>query len=148
VPGPFMITMHGELVYALFASMLIANAIHLLVGSMGIRLWAQVARARRSIILPPVVVLCLVGVYLPGQSLFDVGAMLAFASLGLVMRRTGYSVVCLVIGFLLGGMFEASLRQALLMYKSDLSAVLDSPIAIVFLVLTVIVLARAVARGS
>lgn len=148
VPGPFMMSMHGELVYALFASMLIANGIHLLIGSMGIRLWAQVARVRPSIILPPVIVLCLVGVYLPGQSLFDVGAMLAFAGLGLVMRRTGYSVVCLVIGFLLGGMFEGSLRQALLLYKSDLSAVFDSPIAMVFLLLTLIVLARALVRRS
>ena len=28
VPGPFMMEMHGDLVYALFASMLIANALH------------------------------------------------------------------------------------------------------------------------
>jgi putative tricarboxylic transport membrane protein len=147
VPGPFMMTMHGELVYALFASMLMANGIHLLIGRLGIPLWSLVARVRKAIILPPVIILCIVGVYLPGQSLFDVGVMLVFAGVGLTMRRSGFSVVCLVIGFLLGSMFETSLRQALLLYKSDFSAILYSPIALVFLTLTLLVLVRAIRKA-
>ena len=147
VPGPFMMTMHGDLIYALFASMLIANAVHLAIGTVGIRLWAHVARVPRGVILPLVIVLCIAGVYLPTQSMFDIGVMLAFAGVGLVMRRTGFSVVCLVIGFLLGGMFETSLRQTLLLYKSDMTAVLYSPIALIFLALTVFILVRAFRRG-
>jgi len=142
VPGPFMMTMHGDLIYALFASMLIANGLHLIIGRAGISFWAMIARVPKSIILPPVVVLCIVGVYLPGQSLFDVAIMLVFAGIGLVMRRTGFSVVCLVIGFLLGGMFETSLRQSLLIYKNDFSEILYSPISMVFLVLTGFILVR------
>lgn len=142
VPGPFMMTMHGDLIYALFASMLIANGLHLIIGRAGISFWAMIARVPKSIILPPVVVLCIVGVYLPGQSLFDVGVMLVFAGVGLVMRRTGFSVVCLVIGFLLGGMFETSLRQSLLIYKNDFSQILYSPISMVFLVLTAFIMVR------
>ena len=143
VPGPFMLTMHGDIIYALFASMLIANGIHLLVGKLGIRIWALIARAPRTAVLPPVILFCLVGVYLPGQSTFEVGIMLAFAVLGMLMRYTGFSIVCLVIGFLLGEMFETSLRQSLLLYKADLSAVLSSPIAVVFLALSAIILVRA-----
>ncbi len=147
VPGPFMMTIHGDLVYALFASMLMANGIHLLIGRIGIPLWALVARTPRALILPPVLVLCIVGVYLPTQSLFDVAVMLGFAGLGLAMRRTGFSVVCLVIGFLLGSMFETSLRQSLLLYKSDVTVIAESPIAILFLLLTLFVLARSARRG-
>lgn len=146
VPGPFMLTMHGDIVYALFASMLIANVIHLVIGRIGIRIWAIIARAPRNIVLPPVILLCVVGVYLPGQSMFDVGIMLAFAVLGYLMRRTDYSIVCLVIGFLLGDMFETSMRQTLLLYKSDVNAILSSPIALLFLLLTLLVLVRAVWR--
>ena len=146
VPGPFMMTMHGDLIYALFASMLMANAVHLVVGKLGIPLWALIARTPKTFILPPVIVLCIVGVYLPGQSLFDVAVMLAFAGIGLVMRRTGYSVVCLVIGFLLGGMFETSLRQSLLLYRSDLWIVFESPIALVCLALTAVVLLRSAVK--
>ena len=59
---------------------------------------------------------------------------------------TGFSVVCLVIGFLLGGMFETSLRQSLLIYKSDFSEILQSPIAVVFLVLTCFLVVRSFRR--
>ena len=147
VPGPFMLTMHGDLVYALFASMLMANFVHLVIGKVGIPVWGWVARVPKSLVLPPVVVMCIVGVYLPGQSLFDIGVMLAFAGIGLVMNRTGFPVVCLVIGFLLGGMLESSLRQSMLLYKSDFGVLMESPIAIVFLLLTVVIVARAARRA-
>ena len=130
VPGPFMMTMHGEIVYALFASMLLANGLHLIIGSLGIPLWALVARVPRSLILPPVLVLCIVGVYLPGQSLFDVGVMMGAAVLAVLCRRTGFPVVCIIIGFLLGGMLESSLRQSLLIHKSDLWAFTQRPACI------------------
>ena len=146
VPGPFMLTMHGDVIYALFASMLIANFVHLVIGRIGIPVWALVARTPKGLVLPPVVVMCIVGVYLPTQSLFEVAVMLVFAAVGLVMRRTGFSVVCLVIGFLLGDMLETSFRQSILLYKSDVTVIFSSPIALVFLLLTVAVLGRALIR--
>lgn len=146
VPGPFMLTMHGDLIYALFASMLMANGIHLVIGRIGIPIWAMIARTPRGLILPAVVVMCIVGVYLPGQSMFDVGIMLLFGGVGLIMRRTGFSVVCLVIGFILGGMFETSLRQSLLLYKSDFWVILESPIALAFFALTMFIVVRSAAR--
>ena len=48
-----------------------------------------------------------------------------------------------MIGFILGDMFETSLRQSLLLYKSDYTAIGQSPIAIAFLLLTGIVVIRA-----
>lgn len=148
VPGPFMMTMHGDLIYSLFASMLMANGIHLVIGRFGIPVWATISRAPRGLILPSVIVLCMVGVYLPGQSMFDVAVMLAFGAVGLAMRHSGFSVVCMVIGFILGGMFETSLRQSLLLYKSDIGVILESPIAIAFFGLTAILLVRSAWQES
>ena len=65
------------------------------------------------------------------------------AGVALAMRRTGFPVVCLVIGFLLGSMLETSLRQSMLLYKSDLWVIFESPIALGFLILTLFVLVRA-----
>ena len=144
VPGPFMLTMHGQMIYALFASMLMANVIHLIIGRLGIQIWGVFARMPKGLILPPVLMLCAVGVYLPTQSYFDIWVMLAFAVVGVVMLRTGFPVVGLVIGFLLGEMLEKSLRQSLLLYKSDLSVILESPIALIFFALTVLILGRAI----
>ncbi len=142
VPGPFMMEQHGELIYSIFASMLICNIFHLAIGRIGIRFWGHITRVPRNIIMPVVIVLCVVGVYVPSQSLFDVGMMLAFAGLGYLMQTTGFSIVSLVIGFLLGPMFENSLRQTMLMYKANLMILLSSPIALVFVLLTLFSLWR------
>jgi putative tricarboxylic transport membrane protein len=142
VPGPLMMIEHGELVYSIFAAMLMANLLHLIIGRIGIGFWGKVLLVPKSIILPTVVILCIAGVYIPTNSLFDVGMMFAFAALGLVMRRAGFSIVCLVIGFLLGPMLELSLRQTMLMYKTDLTILFTSPISLIFQLLTVYFLWR------
>jgi putative tricarboxylic transport membrane protein len=148
VPGPFMLQMHGELIYGLFASMILANAIHLIIGRLGLSIWVQFARIPRRLILPPVLMFCMFGIYLPSQSLWDVGVMLAFAGLGVLFTRAGISIVCTVIGFLLGEMFETSLRQSLQLYQVDGLSILASPVAAVFLLLAIAVVVRAIWRGK
>lgn len=147
VPGPFMLRLHGELIYGLFASMIIANGIHLLIGRLGVDIWVRFAVVPRGVILPPVILFCIVGVYLPSQSFWDVAIMLAFAGVGIAMIRTGFSIVCLVIGFLLGGMFETSLRQSLLLYQDRYVEMFYSPVAMLFCLLTVAILLRAFLVG-
>lgn len=146
VPGPFMLQMHGDLIYALFASMIIANFVHLAIGRLGVNIWVHFATVPRGLILPPVITMCIVGVFLPSQSFWDVGIMLVFAGLGILMMRTGFSMVCLVIGFLLGGQFEMSLRQTLLLYNGKYLEMVQSPVAIVFLLLTLGVMVRGFMR--
>lgn len=148
VPGPFMLQMHGDLIYGLFASMILANLIHLIIGRAGLSVWVQFARIPRRLILPPVLMFCIFGIYLPSQSLWDVGVMLAFAGLGVLFTRAGISVVCTVIGFLLGEMFETSLRQSLQLYQVDGLSMLASPVAAAFLLLAVTVVIRAISRGT
>jgi len=141
-PGPMMMQAHGHLIYAIFASMLMANVAHVIVGRIGIRIWGQITRVPQAIVLPIVIPLCIAGVYIPSHSLFEVGLMFAFAALAYVMRKTGFSLVSLLIGFLLGPMLEFSLRQALILYKGDWSVFFSKPIALVFLFLTVAFLWR------
>lgn len=147
VPGPFMLTMHGEVIYALFASMLMANLVHLAIGRVGIQVWGWFSLLPKGLVLPPVLMMCVVGIYLPKQSMFDIWVMLGFAVVGVILRRLDFPVVCLVIGFLLGSLLESSLRQSLLLYKSDYWIILESPIALVFFAMTLFVLGRAVIRS-
>ena len=137
VPGPLMIREHGVLIYSIFASMLMANLAHLIIGRAGIRIWVQFVRIPKYVILPTVVVLCVIGVYIPSNSMFDIALLFVFTALGYLMRKGGFSIVCLVIGFLLGDDFEIALRQALLMNSNDLTVLFQSPIALFFLALTV-----------
>ena len=68
--------------------------------------------------------------------MFDVALLLIFGGIGYVMRKSGFSIVCLVIGFLLGPMLEMALRQTMLMHKTDLTILITRPISAVFLLLT------------
>jgi putative tricarboxylic transport membrane protein len=138
VPGPFMVTDHGELVYSRFACMLIANLIHIIMGPIGINIWGFFMQVPTNIILPIVVVLCIAGVYIPANSMFHVGLMLAFGGIGYLMRKSGFTMVGLVMGYLLGPNFELSFRQTMLMYKSDITTMFSSPISLVFLLMTVL----------
>ena len=137
VPGPLMMINHGALIYSIFASMLLANVVHLILGRLGIRLWVQFVKIPKHVVLPTVLLLCIVGVYIPSNSMFDVAMLFVFAGVGYLMRKGGFSIVCLVIGFLLGSNFEIYLRQSILINKSDLSILLTSPISLTFLLLTV-----------
>jgi len=117
--------------------MLMANLAHLIIGRAGIRIWVQFVRIPKHIVLPIVVLLCVVGVYIPTNSMFDVGMLFLFAGVGYLMRKAGFSIVCLVIGFLLGENFEIYLRQTVLINKADLTVLLTNPISLAFLLLTV-----------
>jgi putative tricarboxylic transport membrane protein len=134
-PGPFMMQQHGELIYGIFASMLMANAVHLVVGRAGIPICVLSLRVPKPVILSCVVVLCVVGVYVPSSSFFEIGLMFAFAALGFFMRKTGYSLVCLFIGFLLGPLLEHSLRQTIILYDS-IFVLFTRPFALPFTLLT------------
>ena len=138
VPGPLMMVNHAELIYSIFASMLMANLVHLVIGRIGIRVWVQFVRIPKHIVLPSVVLLCVVGVYIPTNSMFDIAMLFVFAGVGYLMRKSGFSLVCLVIGFLLGGNFEIYLRQTVLINKSDLSVLFTSPISLTFIILTLV----------
>ena len=136
-PGPFMMQTNGELVYALFASMLIANVVHLIVGRFGIPIWVQATKVPKAIILPIVTVFCVIGVWIPSNSIFEIAVMFAFAALGYVMRKTGFSIVSLFIGFLLGPMLEHTLRQAMVLNDNNFMVFFTRPIALPFTLLTI-----------
>ena len=116
--------------------MLIANAVHLVIGRFGIPIWVQVTRVSKGIILPVVIVLCVVGVWIPSNSLFEIGIMFTFAALGFVMRKTGFSIVSLFIGFLLGPMLEHTLRQTMVLYDNNVLVFFTKPLALPFTLLT------------
>ena len=77
-----------------------------MIGRAGIRIWAQFVRIPKHVVLPTVVILCVIGVYIPSNSMFDVGLLFLFTGLGYLMRKGGFSIVCLVIGFILGDDFD------------------------------------------
>jgi len=135
-PGPLIFEQHGEVLYGLFGAMLVANLFNLVIGQAGLRLFAWLLSLPNQYIHPVIVLLCFSGAYLITQSMFAVGLMVGFAILGYMMRKFDYSLVAFIIAFILGPLFEDVLRQTLVLFEDDPMALLDRPIAILFMVLT------------
>jgi putative tricarboxylic transport membrane protein len=136
-PGPHLFNEQPTLLYAVFASMLVANLLYLLLGLWLAKLFARISLIPPTLLWPAVFVLSVIGAYGPNQSLGDVSIMLGFGVLGFLFRRYGFSPAPLIMGLVLGGMLEESLKQSLLIFGDGwLLGFLGRPIAIGLLAVT------------
>jgi len=91
-----------------------------------------------DLLMPVVVVLCVVGAYTLGNSLFDVLVAVIFGVVGYFMRKYNYPGAPLVLGIILGPMAEDNLNRALLTAHNDWSVLVTRPISLTFLILSVV----------
>ncbi len=137
-PGPLLFQDQGRLVYGLFGAMIMANFLNLWVGQVGLRLWVKVVSAPESFVFSSAILLCIVGVGMATNGLFGVVVMLIFAGIGYLMTSIGLSIVIFIITFFLGSRFEISLSQSLALMNADFSRIVDYPIALALLALSII----------
>ncbi len=112
-PGPEMFTTNSSLVWAVIASMYIGNAILLIMNLPLAGLFARLLKVRYSWIYPPILAICLTGVISHANNVEDAWLMFAFGVLGWLMKRYDWSAAPMVLGLVLGPLFENTLRQSL-----------------------------------
>lgn len=127
-PGPTLFIQHGELAFTVIASMLISNAMLLVLSLPLIGLWARVSLIPYRILGPIVIAVCLIGAYAPRNTMFDVGVAIFFGVVGYLMRRLEWPMAPLILGFLMGPLMEQSLRQSLAISNGDFSILVTRPI--------------------
>ena len=136
-PGPMIFRDHAALVYGMFGCLIVANLMNLLVGSVGLRVFALAVRAPRSVVMPSVALLCITGSFVAGGGLFAVATMMVFGILGYLMRKLDFSIIAFILGFILGPMVERSLRHTVILLD-DASDLLGHPFLILMLALSAI----------
>ena len=114
-PGPLLFTERPDLVYGLFASMFVANAVMFFLGLWGSRLWIKVTRVPLNVLIPMIISIASVGSFAVKNSLFDVGACFGFGVAGWVLKRYGYPMAPIVLGMVLGKLMEVNFRRAVIM---------------------------------
>ncbi|HOA15383.1 MAG TPA: tripartite tricarboxylate transporter permease [Bacillota bacterium] len=133
-PGPELFTKHPDVVYNLFSSMFVANAIMLVIGLVGSRLWVNVTRVRKEILFPFIFSFALIGSYAVRSSMVDIGICIGFGILGWVLRKFKFPLPPMVLGMVLGTMAEVNLRRALIL--GGTWAVFQRPISVTLLILS------------
>jgi len=138
--GPLIFQKYGDIVYGIYGAMLIASVMMLVVEFFGMKGFANILRIPRNYLLPPVIVMCCIGAFGNTNRVFDVGAVIFFGLVGFLMSKASLPVPPLVLGFILGPMFELNLRRASQLLVINPVAWQSRPIAIVIAVMTVVIL--------
>jgi len=143
-PGPLIFQDHARLVYGIFAAMALANVLNLIIGQFGLRFFAFVVSFPNSVIHPIVIVLCIAGAYATNNSMFAVAIALISGVAGYFMRKLDFSFAAFIIGFALAPQTELYIRQTVILFWDNPTALLSHPIVLFFLALTVYSLWRIV----
>lgn len=136
-PGPLMFQENIDLIYALFAGMIVASGALFFSGHFAIRYFARIADVPRHILMPLVLMFCTFGSYSVQNQVFDVGVMLAFGLFGFLITRAAIPSAPLLIGFILGPLFEDNLRRSYLI-ASDMGIFVRSGICWFFIAATIL----------
>ncbi len=129
-PGPKLFAERPDLMYSIFIGLFLINISMIFIGLAAIRFAAKLIMVPTTVIVPTVMLLSFTGVYAVSHSLFNVLVLLGAGILGYVVRKLGYSIAPLSIGFVLGPVVENSLRQSLVIADGSVSVFFDSPIAL------------------
>jgi putative tricarboxylic transport membrane protein len=114
-PGPLLFESNPEIVYGIFSSLLVANAVMLFLGFYGVRFFAKVVEVPASILYPMILAIALIGSFAVQNSFFDVGACIGFGLVGWIFKRYNYPVAPVVLGIVLGNLLEENFRRAVMM---------------------------------
>jgi putative tricarboxylic transport membrane protein len=138
-PGPMLFQQQGLLVWTVIGSMFIANTALLILNLPLVGLWARISRVPYHVLAPIVLAICIVGAYAPRNTMFDVWVAIAFGVVGYAMRALAMPLAPLILGFLLGPLFEQSLRQSIALQGTP-AIFFSRPIPLALIVAAVLVL--------
>ncbi len=134
-PGPIMFQENIDMIYALFAGIMLSSAVLFIAGSLAIRYFARIVDIPRHILMPLVLMFCVFGTYAVQSQMFDVLVMVVFGVVGYLMLRINMSAAPFLMGFILGPLLEDNLRRSYLI-SQDASIFFRSPICWIFILLT------------
>src|SRR5882757_6828069 len=106
VPGPEMLTKHLDVTYSIIWSLTIGHIMGAAICLSASGLFARLATLRVGILLPLVLAVIFMGSFQGSQSWGDVYSVVLFGALGWVMKQLNWPRPPLILGLVLGAIFE------------------------------------------
>jgi len=129
-PGPVFFTSNLDLIYALFAGVILAQVVLLVVGLSLTGLFARLIQIDQRIMIPVILFLCMIGSYSVRYSLFDMYVALIFGCVGFLFEKVRIPLSPLLLGVVLGTLSEQNLRRSLIISHGDLMIFLQRPVSL------------------
>ena len=141
-PGPQLFLQNADVAQGIFLIFLIGAVLLLPLGLVFIRGVVKILRLPQWGILTGVLLISLIGTYSVARQINDIWLLIVFGLLGYLLRKGNYPLAPLVIGFVLGPIFEANFRRSILVSHGDLIPyLLTRPITLVVLGFVVLFIA-------
>jgi len=105
-PGPEMLTKHLDLTYMIVWSLTLAHVIGAVICLACSRYLAQISRIRPEILLPIIIALVFVAAFEGEHDWGDLYALVLFGVIGWIMKRLGWPRPPMVLGIVVGAIFE------------------------------------------
>ncbi|CAM3402653.1 tripartite tricarboxylate transporter permease [Nocardioides dubius] len=137
-PGPQLMDTQSDLVWTLLASLLIGNALLLVLNLPLAPVWAKLLSIPRPQLYAGILFFASLGAYAANLQAFDVFLLLVFGLLGLAMRRFGLPVLPLILGVILGPLGETRFREALTISGGEVSGLFDETLAVILYVIALL----------
>ena len=113
----------------LIASLLIANAMLLVLNLPLVGLWVKMLSIPKPWLYAGILLFATLGTIGANPSSVELAMLLMFGVMGYGMRVFGYPIAPIVVGLILGPMAEQQLRRALSISQGDWTVLFTSPIA-------------------
>jgi hypothetical protein len=136
-PGPMIMIDTPSFVYEVVVMLFCAAVAMLVLGILLTPLLLKVLAIPRERLTPAVFVLCVIGSYAIQQRMFDVWVMVVFGIVGFVLREMKYPMAPLVLGIVLGDIFDKSFRRSWVIHDGDFMFYFQRPISVVLMLLCV-----------
>jgi putative tricarboxylic transport membrane protein len=133
------------LFWGLVASMLIGNAMLLVLNLPLVGLWVRLLRIPYRLLLPAILLFIASGLFSLSNSTFEVMSAFAFGVTGYVLVRCDCEPAPFVLGFVLGPLLEENLRRALTISDGNPGVFVQRPVSLALLLAAAVLLALLIA---
>jgi putative tricarboxylic transport membrane protein len=135
VLGPRLFTEQPHIAYGVFVMMVVSYIFMIPTILPLARYMSRVVLLPTPYLVPLILSLTIVGAFAEREYVFDMGLALAFGVLGYIARKTNFHVTGILIGIILGPLFEQYLLRALRIGQGDLTILFSSTLGNVLWVL-------------
>ncbi|KFE35460.1 MULTISPECIES: tripartite tricarboxylate transporter permease [Thioclava] len=125
-PGPMMFAQRPEVAWGLVASMYVGNVALLVINLPLVGLFARMLTIPQHYLTPLIAILAFIGIYTIVGNPHDLFMITGLGIFGWFLRKLDFSLAPIILGFVLGGLFEDNLRRALSISGGDWSILLSN----------------------
>ena len=126
VMGPRLFSTNPEVAYGVFVSMAVAYVFMVFTILPLARYFSRIVLIETSYLAPVIILVTIVAAFGERQYAFDMALALVFGVIGYIAQKTNYHVTAILIGVILGPLFEEYLVRALRLSEGDPSILFSS----------------------